>query len=484
MSSSQAPLLENATRLLADFAAQTRDRDIPPDVAERIKLSVLDGLGVCLLGTTFPWTRMVREVVQYEGGNGIASLWGAGARTSLTNAVLVNSTAGHAFEMDDIHKESIVHPNSLAVPVALALAEADPTLSGRDIVTALALGYEVALRIGNAATTSLFLNGFHPQGTTGAFVAAATAGRLLRLDPTRMQHALGVAGSMGAGLMAAQEGAMVKRLHAGRAAQSGMLAALLAKRGFTGISDVVEASYGGFLSSFSRTPDVGRLLQGLGEDWEAGKVGFKMYPNVTSIHAALDGLRAILVEDHVDASQVADIRVGCGHMTFVHTAWHYRPAGTTAAQMNMYYGLGVMALRRNVSADDYSDAAIGDPDILGFIPRITIAVDPQIEGKGSAFRHAAQVTVMTTDGRTFRREVWHRRGSPENPVSRHEVEEKFAANVSALLGASAAARLRSLASRLDELPNAAEIIDIMAALIEPGTRAAPSDAADRGWLAG
>lgn len=175
---------------------------------ERVKLSFLDGLGVCLHGSTLPWTRTVRELVQAEGGNAIASLWGTGERTSLTNAVLVNSTAGHAFEMDDIHKESIVHPNSLAVPVALALAEADPASSGRQIATALTLGYEVGLRIGNAATTSLFLNGFHPQGTTGAFVAAVTAGRLMRLDASQMQHALGIAGSMGAGLMAAQEGAM------------------------------------------------------------------------------------------------------------------------------------------------------------------------------------------------------------------------------------------------------------------------------------
>src|ERR1700748_2237008 len=188
MSSSQAPLLPDATRALARFAAETRDRAIPSDVVERIKLSFLDGLGVCLRGTTFPWTRMVREVVAAEGGNAVASLWGTGARTSLTNAVLFNSTAGHAFEMDDIHKESIVHPNSLAVPVALALAEAAPALSGRAIITALTLGYEVGLRIGNAATTSLFLNGFHPQGTTGAFVAAATAGRLLRLGGARQQH--------------------------------------------------------------------------------------------------------------------------------------------------------------------------------------------------------------------------------------------------------------------------------------------------------
>jgi 2-methylcitrate dehydratase PrpD len=462
VSSSQAPLLPNATRALARFAAETPDRDIPREVVERIKLSFLDGLGVCLRGTTFPWTRIVRELAEDDGRDGVASLWGAGARTSLTNAVLVNATAGHAFEMDDIHKESIVHPNSLAVPVALALAEADRSLSGRDIATALALGYEVGLRVGNAATTALFLNGFHPQGTTGAFVAAATAGRLLGLDAARMQHALGIAGSLGAGLMAAQEGAMVKRLHAGRAAQSGLMAALLADRGFTGISDVVEAAYGGFLSSLARTPNVTRLLDGLGTDWEAGKVGFKMYPNVTSIHAALDGLRAILVEENVGAAQIAEIRVGCGHMTFVHTAWEYRPAGTTAAQMNMYYGLSVMAQRRNVAAGDYADTAIADPGILAFIPRIRVAVDPEIESRGPAFRHAARVAVLATDGRSLQREVWHRRGSPENPVTRAEVEEKFAANVDGLLDADAAQRLRLLAGRLDTLADIREITDIMA----------------------
>ena len=182
VSSSQSPLLPDATRDLARFAAETSGGAIPADVLERVKLSFLDGLGVCLRGTTFPWTRMVRDVVQAEGGNEVASLWGTSARTSLTNAVLFNATAGHAFEMDDIHKESIVHPNSLGVPVALALSEADPALSGRDIATALTLGYEVGLRIGNAATTALFLNGFHPQGTTGAFVADETEkwGKVIR----------------------------------------------------------------------------------------------------------------------------------------------------------------------------------------------------------------------------------------------------------------------------------------------------------------
>jgi 2-methylcitrate dehydratase PrpD len=462
MTSSLPPLLPDATRTLARFAAETPASAIPADVVARIKLSFLDGLGVALRGAGLPWTRMVRELAQDEGRDGVASLWGTPERTSLTNAVLVNATAGHAFEMDDIHKESIVHPNSLAVPVALALAEADPSLTGRDVATALALGYETGLRIGNAATTALFLNGFHPQGTTGAFVAAATAGRLLGLDADKMQQALGIAGSLGAGLMAAQEGAMVKRLHAGRAAQSGLMAALLADRGFTGISDVVEAGYGGFLSSLARTPNLARLLDGLGSDWEAGKVGFKMYPNVTSIHAALDGLRAILTEENVNAERIAGIDVGCAHMTFVHTAWEYRPIGVTAAQMNIYYGLAVMAQRRSVGAADYADAAIADPKILGFIPRIKVAEDAEIENRGPVFRHAARVAVHTTDGRRLARDVWHRRGSPENPVSRAEVEEKFAANVDGLLAAAAAQRLQSLAATLETLPDAKDIAAIMA----------------------
>jgi aconitate decarboxylase len=463
MSSSQPSLLPHATRELAKFAATARFEQIPAEVIERIKLSLIDGLGVCLQGSTLPWTRIVHDVIAEEGGKPVASVWGRGQRTSLTNAVLVNSTAGHAFEMDDIHKESIVHPNSLAVPVAMALAEADPTIRGQDIALALSVGYEVGLRIGNAATMSLFLNGFHPQGTSGAFVAATTAGKLLGLDTGEMQNALGIAGSMAAGLMAAQEGAMVKRLHAGRAAQGGLLAALLAKRGFTGTSDVVEAGYGGFLSSFSRTPNPARLLEGLGSDWEAGKVGFKMYPNVTSIHAALDALRSILTEEKLTFPEIGEVHVGCGHMTFVHTAWDYRPTGVTAAQMNMYYGLSVMALRKDVTAADYREAEIANPQIMSFISRIRIEEDAELESRGAAFRHAARLRVRTVDGRSFTREVLHRRGSPENPVKRPDVERKFSSNVDGLLKARARTRFIELCSSIEKLPTVTDINEIMAA---------------------
>jgi len=461
MSASLPPLLPHATRDLARFAAGIRFGDIPATVIDRVKLSILDGLGVCLHGSTLPWTQAVRDVVLEDGGKPIASVWSSGAKVGLTGAVLVNSTAGHAFEMDDIHKESILHPNSLSVPAALALAEADPTLTGQDIVAAVAMGAEIGTRIGNAATMALFLNGFHPQGTSGAFVAAVTAGHLLKLSAEQMQHAIGIAGSLGAGLMAAQEGAMVKRLHAGRAAQGGMTAALLAKKGFTGISDVIEAGYGGFLSAIARTPNPARLLDGLGTDWEAAKVGFKMYPNVTSIHAALDATRAVLTEERLAPDEIAAIDIGCGRMTFIHTAWDYRPAGVTAAQMNMFYGIAVMALRGDVSARDYTEATIADPEVLSFIPRIRIFVDNELEAMGPAFRHAARIAVHTVDGRAFSREVLNRRGSPENPVTREDVERKFATNLAGLLHSEEIGRLKQLALSLDTLASADDILQIL-----------------------
>ncbi|WP_454688671.1 MmgE/PrpD family protein [Achromobacter aloeverae] len=453
------------TRRLAEFAAGLRFEDLPGDLVARMRLHVLDGIGVCLHGAQLPWTRHVADMVQAEGSNGAATLWGQGggarARASVSQAALVNGTAGHAFEMDDIHKESILHPNSLAVPVAFALAQADPGLSGRDVMTAIVAGYEVGARAGNAATTALFLNGFHPQGVTGPFAAAATAGRLLGLDARAMQHALGIAGSLGAGLMAAQEGAMVKRLHAGRAAQAGVQAAFLAQRGFTGIENILEAEYGGYLSAFAREYRIERLTDGLGQDWEAGKVGFKMYPNVTSMHAALDAYVHLRQAHGLKAEDIERIEVGCGHMTYVHVAWPYKPAGVTAAQMNLFYGLAVLALRGKLGAGDYVDERIADGDVLDFMARIHAFEDERIERRGPAFRHAATLRVRTKAGETFAHDAWARRGSPENPVTRAEVEDKFFLNVARRVSDDAAQRIAELTAGLDALPDLDELVALL-----------------------
>ncbi|RKF33373.1 MmgE/PrpD family protein [Paraburkholderia fungorum] len=461
------------THALASFAASLQFSDIPTSLVKRIKLHVLDGLGVCLHGAQLPWTKLLRDLALVEGGTPVAGLWGTGKRTSLTQAVLVNSTAGHAFEMDDIHKESVLHPNSIAVPVALALAEVRSGTRGRDVLTAIVAGYEVGLRVGNAATTALFLNGFHPQGTTGAFISAATAANLLRLDAKSAQHALGIAGSLGSGLMAAQEGAMVKRLHAGRASQSGLMAALLGARGFTGIENVLEVDYGGFLSSFSRDYCLDKLTQGLGSDWEAGKVGFKMYPNVTSIHTSLDALKQIISDGELSARDIESIEVGCGHMTFVHTAWQYKPGGVTAAQMNLAYGMAMMALYGDVTAAHYDDSCIANADVLAFIPRIRAFEDPELEQMGPAYRHACRVSVRTFTGQVFKREVLARRGSPEDDVSPSEIERKFRSNVATCMSQRGAQRIVEIVANLEELPDLAELSDLLGSKFRRGDKSEP-----------
>lgn len=463
MSGEPPILLKHATRDLARFAAELCFEDLPSDVVAHAKLCLLDGVGVCLQGALLPWTRILQEVVEAEGGRPLASLWGTGLRTSVSQAVLVNSTAGHGFEMDDIHKESILHPNSLTTPIALGWAEAEGGVSGRDLLTAIVAGYEVGTRVGNAATMALFLDGFHPQGTSGTFVAAAVAGRLHGLDAVQMQHAFGIAGSMAAGLMAAQEGAMVKRLHAGRAAQSGVLAASLAARGFTGITEILEAGYGGYLSSFSSRPVPEKLTRGLGETWETLNVGFKMYPTVTSIHTALDALRQLMSAHRLTHQDIAQVEVGMGHMTYVHTAWPYRPAGITAAQMNLSFGLAVTALGGSVTAADFTEERLRNPQVLDFISRVRAHEDAGIEAMGAPFRHACRMSVTLRDGSILHHEELNRRGSPENPVSFAEVEAKFRGNVAGLLSDAEAALVGRQVDEFEALTEFGELLSILSA---------------------
>ena len=461
-----------ATAVLADFAAGLRFEDLPKDVVEHLKLAVLDGLACCLHGATLPWTRMVADLVDADGGTPEASLIGMLRMVPVANAVLVNATAGHAFEMDDIHRDAITHPNSIAVPVALNMGERllgtrRAGVPGSLVLTAMAAGYEVACRVGAAAGTDLLLRGFHPQGTVGPLVAAATAARMMGLDGAGMAHALGIAGSLGAGLMAAQEGAMVKRLHSGRAAEAGVRGAELAAKGFTGISDMVEAEYGGFLAAFAGKINVDRAVQGLvsGQDmqWEVLRTGFKPHAMVTSIHGALDALRAVITDNNLAAGDIARITTYVSHPTYVHCAWPYKAQGITAAQMNLYYGLAMIALDGEAFTAQFTEDRIKAPEVLKFIDRIDAEVDSAIEAEGPGARHMARITVVTTDGRTLSHTERNRRGSPENPVSAADLDRKYDALAIPVLGEAKAAKVKDFVAGLDTVEDIRPLMNLLTA---------------------
>lgn len=461
MSTDNQPLIKDASKILADFASHLQYGDIPHEVVERMKMCALDSIGCCLHGVTLPWTKSVESMVMDEGAIPVSSIFGTSFKTSVGNAALVNGTAGHAFEFDDMHKESILHPGSIAIPVLLALVEKLGKVSGKEFLTAMVSGYEIGTRVGNAASIQLFFDGFHPQGTSGVFVGAAAAGRLLNLNPQLMLECFGIAGSQAGGLMAAQEGAMVKRFHSGRAAQSAIYAAFLAQKGLTGISNVLEAGYGGYLSTYSSIPRPERLLSGLGEVWEAGQVGYKPYACVTSIHSSLDALLSIMKSNQLRPDDIARVDIGLSPMTYTHCAWEYKAQGVTAAQMNLYFNIASVAFDGVLFTEQYSEARLTDPKLFGFMQKVHAYVDPDIEAMGVAFRHASRVKVTTNQGEVLNQEILNRRGSPENPLSKEDIQFKFRNVVSGILQDSHIDQVIELVDQMEHLPNLEPLIALI-----------------------
>ena len=262
---------------------------------------------------------------------------------------------------------------------------------------------------------------------------------------------------------AASVPATAEPLTTGRAAQSGVYSAVLAQKGLTGITDVLEAAYGGYLSSYADTPNAARLTAGLGVEWETAKVGYKPHASVTSIHSALDALTVLMTCHDLRPDDIVHLDVGVSSMTFVHCAWDYKAQGVTAAQMNLFYGLAVVAHDGAAFVRQYREDRLAEPQLMAFIARISAAVDPEIDAMGPAFRHAASVTAQTRDGRTLTHRIMNRRGSPENPLSAADVEYKFRNVVEACLPASAVERFVTLSRTLETLSSIDELIALMAA---------------------
>ncbi|MFT5172678.1 MAG: 2-methylcitrate dehydratase PrpD [Gammaproteobacteria bacterium] len=440
-----------ATAELGSFAAGLRFEQLPSAVVAHTKSCVLDALGCALYGNTLSWTQLVADMAIMEQAQGKARIWGSPERTSAALAALVNATGGHGFELDDLHTAGLLHVASLSVPTAIALAEARPTVNGREFLAAVVAGFEVGLRVGMAGTHSLFHRGWHPQGCSGTFAAAATGARLLGLGAEAAQHAVALAASQAAGLMAAQEGAMAKRLHSGRAAQSGVYAALLAERGFTGIRNAIEAPYGGFLSCFTDHCEPALLTASLGETWETLAIGFKANPTVSCIQGPIKAVRELMLENALRSDDVVRIDVACSTFTYRHTVWPYRAESVTEAQMNLAYGLAVTALDGDAFVEQYGEQRINDPAVGAFATRVHAEIDPAIDAEGPALRDHVKVTLATADGRTLRRELRYRPGSPEDAMQPSAIEDKFRRLCALSASAERADEIVETVARLESL---------------------------------
>src|SRR5438309_3109554 len=407
------------TRALAQYSAGLSYKDIPEEVIAHIKFCLIDSLGCALFGSTLPWGKIIRSFVKELGKGKGALIWGDGAEVPSTNAPLANGTLIHSFEMDDLHRVGVIHPGAESIPAADALIRRFGNVDGKRFLIAVVAGYEVGCRVGMTGGASQLRRGFHPSATSGTFAAGAAAAKMLQLNADKTVHALGIAGTQAAGLMAAQHASMVKRMHPGRSAQAGVYGALLATKGFTGIEDVLEAPYGGFCSTFIDKPDLSHLTDRLGERFETLNVGFKPYPCCGSNHTSIDALKKILHEHpEVNADNVDKIRIRTTRATKLHVGWPYEPKSMTTAQMNLLFCVAILLHDRDFFVDQVTEKSIRSEAVLKTTDKIEVLEDPEFEALGDEGRHAVALEVQLQDGRSYSEKVLHAKGSDKHPMTR------------------------------------------------------------------
>ncbi|HEY3152951.1 MAG TPA: MmgE/PrpD family protein [Candidatus Binatia bacterium] len=452
------------TRSLAEYIAGFSYKAIPPEVVSHIKFCFIDSLGCALFGSTLPWGKIITSFTKELGKGKGALIWGDGAEVPSTSAPLANGTLIHSFEMDDLHRVGVIHPGSEAIPAADALVRHVGDVDGKRFLTAVVAGYEVGCRVGMTGGAAQLRRGFHPSATSGTFAAGAAAAKMLRLSPVKTVHALGIAGTQAAGLMAAQHASMVKRMHPGRSAQAGVYGALLAARGFTGIEDVLEAPYGGFCSTFIDQPNMSHLTDRLGDRFETLNVGFKPYPCCGSNHTSIDALKKIL-RDHpeVNSESVEKIRIRTTRATKLHVGWPYEPKSMTTAQMNLLFCVAILLHDRDFFVDQVTEKSIRRSDVLQTTKKIEVLEDSQFDALGDEGRHGVDLEVQLRDGKSYSERVLHANGSDKHPMTREEVLDKFRLLASRVLSRSRVEKLEDTLLNLEKLDDASKIGKLLTA---------------------
>ena len=445
------------TRELARFISEVSYDDLPASLRASLRKCFLDALGCGLYGGTTESGRILSQFVREQGGSEEATLWRSGWRGPAGPVALCLGVWMHAFELDDYHSGAKLHPGAVVFAAAYPLAEKTGA-GGEGFMAACAAGYEAMIRASIAADSlEVRRRGFHLTGLCGPFGAAAAAARLMGLTPERTANALGLAGTQGAGTWAFQcDGSETKRFHAGRAAQSGLLAASLAAMGYTGPNEIFEYEDGGFLRAFSGCGDPELLTKELGARWEAEAVSFKPYCCCGSTHSTIDAVLALRAEHGVAPEDVREIEIMNHSVVKQQCSWRYEPVSPLRAQMNIEYCAAVALADGEAGPRQFAPERIADPALVALARRARFTVDPEIE-KLYPGAFPAKVAIRTHDGRELRSRVAGPKGSPQNPMDFDMVAEKFRRMTGGVISPDSQDALTTAASELDGLESLGDL---------------------------
>ena len=454
------------SEVLARFIVETPVSAVPDAMMKKAVRHILDSVGAGVAGAISKEARLLTETLRAEGeGGGTAPLWGQGAAMTPLNAALVNGTASHAFELDDTG--GCDHSGAVVVPAALAALElAGRPVTGLEFIAAVVIGYDIARRPLEACGAYEPHNGagFHSTGTCGPFGAAAAAARILGLDVRQTQNALGLASSFSAGLWACvHDGAQNKRLHAGHAAQGGLMSALLARRGFTGPSKIFEEVWGGFNHSFAPTStDSGAYLRELGSNWKLARVSIKPHASCRSTHSSIDAVDNLMARYGFAGDDIEEIRIiinpfvygMCGHST-------RHPMNS--AQLSIPYSVAADIVFGSASLASFARSRRDDPKLLAMMDRIHFEIDKSQKDDDEPI-----VRITLKDGRVLEERVPMPLGSPVNPVTDEALLKKFLSVVGMVFDDGTA---KTLAERLMALEDSDDVREDIVTLLarEPKT---------------
>lgn len=413
--------MTTATQQLAEFAVNLAYDRIPPEVIERAKDCLIDTVGACVFGSQLPWTQTVIDYARRNSAPGECSLFGTPNKVRAPFACLANGASAHAFELDALVEPSVgIHPSAALVVPGLAPSQGRKG-SGRALLSAIVAGYEVLYRIGDAAHHSIEKVGFHSPGVVGPFGTAVVIGRLFELDAKQMAHAFGIAGSMSSGLMEfSKTGGMVKRLHLGRAAEGGFMAAVLARDGYTGPEGVLEGKFG-VLNVFCRDAQPARLTRDLGSVWQVMKTKIKRYACHATAQVPVTLALDLKAQHRISGDDVAGIAIAASEKTVTQHVI-LEPKDLTMMQYSVPFCVAIALYQDPLDPRIFSETTLNDPKIR------TLARSAQVELLKSSSGHASsasRVTLKLKNGKEVFAEGHDFKGTPTMPLTRAELLEKF-----------------------------------------------------------
>jgi 2-methylcitrate dehydratase PrpD len=422
MQSNHPSIAHSLARGIVDLNAQR----LPPAVRETCERLLIDVTGLCVVARG---TDYVKAALAAWPEPGSATAIGHGRPLSAAGAAFVNGTAAHGEDFDDTFEGGPVHAGAVVVPAVLAAAEQEK-LAGPAALLGLAVGVETICRLSLVVPKAVHKAGFHPTAVFGAMAAAAGVGAALQLDEKQLTHALGIAGSMASGIIEyLADGSWTKRMHPGWAAQSGLRAALLARAGFTGPGTVFEGTHGLFNGfAHTREGNWGALLDGFGERWLTATLAFKPYPCGTMVQPYIDCARR-LAKRGIAPEAIAQIECEVGEGT-VHRLWEplaakQAPPNGYAAKFSTPYCVAAAFLHGNLGLDAFTDAAVAHPAVRALAAKVRYRIDPANPYPNAYTGH---IRATLADGRILEERQPHLRGGAQAPLSRAELEEKFALN--------------------------------------------------------